>query len=73
MLDRGRCLPWTEGGGAQTAAYFPREIGRISVGEPHGGLVMEKLGLCCADMSINSAPEGKHARCLAVRRTMAPG
>lgn len=31
---------------------------------------MEKLGLCCADMSINSAPEGRETRCLAEWRTM---
>lgn len=46
---------------------FPHDTDHISVGEPHGGLVMEKLGLCCADMSIKHAPE---ERLRAFQRTM---
>lgn len=51
------------GGGVQSHLHgdcvSPPDVGHVSVGEPHGGLVMEKLGLCCADMSIKSAPEGR--------------
>lgn len=36
--------------------HFPHDIGHFSAGQPRGGLVMEKLGLCCPDMSIRSAP-----------------
>ena len=62
LLDRGQVLFYCGRGAvlSEWGPYFPHDIGRISVGEPHCGLVMEKLGLCCADMSIKSAPEGRH-------------
>ena len=46
--------------------YFPREIGCISGGEPHGGLVREKLGHYCA----SNLPLRRDTPCLPTQRTI---